>query len=221
MKTAKNMGNAALAAVERADLAVTRAIAPQRHDPAVRKAGKLSEIGDQPPLIALSATVLVAGLALHHGLTARTGLRMLATHALATAIKDVIKRSVDRTRPDHALVEGYRMESGDSHEHELTSFPSGHTAGAVAVAEAVAREVPLLGAPARLLAASVAIIQVPRAKHYVSDVIVGAAIGWAAERLVNAVVESVFLTRHSREGGYPEPRTPRSVLRSGSPLSRG
>ncbi|WP_169542421.1 phosphatase PAP2 family protein [Sphingomonas baiyangensis] len=174
----------AVAAIEDADLAITQALAHQRHRPEVRHAGWLSEAADQPPLVALSTAVIVGGLVARQPAMARTGARMLAAHALATAIKTAIKRSVDRTRPDHALVAGYRMERGDSDTHELSSFPSGHTAGAVAVAEAVAADAPVLAAPMRLLAAGVGIVQVPRCKHYVSDVVVGAAIGWAAQRIV-------------------------------------
>jgi membrane-associated phospholipid phosphatase len=178
----------ALKSVERADLAVTEAVAGDRHRAEVQRAGKWSEVADQPPLVALSAGVLAIGLATRSRGVARTGFRMLAAHALATGIKTAIKRSIDRTRPDHALIAGYRMAPGNSDEHELSSFPSGHTAGAVAVAEAVAREAPILAAPMRLLAGAVGIVQVPRCKHYVSDVLIGAAIGLLAERMVAATM---------------------------------
>lgn len=178
----------ALKAVERADIAVTEAVAGDRHRREVQQAARWSELADQPPLVALSAGVLAIGLVARNRDIARTGIRMLASHALATGIKSAIKRSIDRTRPDHALIEGYRMAPGDSHEHEMSSFPSGHTAGAVAVAEAVAREAPIAAIPVRLLATAVGIVQVPRCKHYVSDVLVGAAIGLAAERIVAATM---------------------------------
>ncbi len=179
-----------VSAIEAADLRVTRALAPHRHKPEVREAGRWSEIADQPPLIAISAVVLVAGLATRRRGLARTGGRMLAAHLLATGVKTAIKRSIDRTRPDEALDEGYRAEPGDSEAHELSSFPSGHTAGAVAVAEAVAREAPGLAVPMRLFAAAVALVQLPRAKHFVSDVVVGAAIGWASERMASAAIDA-------------------------------
>ncbi|HTG37354.1 phosphatase PAP2 family protein [Sphingomonas sp.] len=180
----------AVAAVERVDLKVTAALADQRHRPEVKQAGYWSEIADQPPLIAISAAVLIAGLSARNRGVARAGARMLAAHALATGIKTVIKRSVDRTRPDEAIDNGYRMEAGDSDTHELSSFPSGHTAGAVAVAEAVARDAPALAPPMRLLALSVALIQVPRCKHFLSDVIAGAAIGWIGERAASAALDA-------------------------------
>ena len=181
-------------AVEAADLRITRAIAHHRHKPEVKAAGAASELADQPPLIALSAGVLAAGLLLRRRGLARTGARMLAAHALATGVKTAIKRSIDRTRPDHAIERGYRAAPGDSDRHELSSFPSGHTAGAVAVAEAIAREAPALATPMRLFAVAVALVQLPRAKHFVSDVAAGAAIGWAGERAASAAVDRALAT---------------------------
>jgi membrane-associated phospholipid phosphatase len=181
----------ALKAVEKADLEVTRAVAGVRHEPFVIQAGNASEIGDQPPLVALSASIVAAGLWRRDRKLARAGARMLAAHLLATAIKTAIKRSIDRTRPDFAMIDGYRMAPGDSRTHELSSMPSGHTAGAVAVAEALAREYDELAVPARLLAASIAIVQVPRCKHYASDVLVGAAIGLAAEAVVSNAIDRI------------------------------
>ncbi|WP_315761166.1 phosphatase PAP2 family protein [Sphingomonas sp. Y38-1Y] len=196
----------AVVAVEALDLKVTRALAHQRHRPEVKAAGKASEVADQPPLIALSAAVLVAGLAARQPAVARTGLRMLAAHALATGIKTAIKRSIDRTRPDHAIENGYRAEAGGSARHELSSFPSGHTAGAVAVAEAIAREVPAAATPVRLLALAVALVQLPRCKHFVSDVVVGAAIGWVGERGASAVMDrGVAAITHKRSSSIRHP----------------
>lgn len=191
MSGIREQASAALQGVERADLRVTSAVAGMRHEPFVVHAGNASEIGDQPPLIALSAAMLATGMWRGDRKLARAGGRMLAAHLLATAIKTAIKRSIDRTRPDFALIDGYRMAPGDDDSHELSSMPSGHTAGAVAIAQGMAREYPELAAPARLIAASIAIVQVPRAKHYVSDVLVGAAIGVAAEAIASKLIDRI------------------------------
>ncbi len=187
----EHAAHAALKQAERVDVAVTHALAERRDDPAIEGAGEVSEVADQPPLIVLSLGVLAGGLLLKSPKLARTGARMLAAHLLATGLKTAVKRQVDRTRPDHALSTGYRMARGSSDTHELSSFPSGHTAGAVAVAQAIAREAPVIGLPARLLATSVAIVQVPRAKHYVSDVLVGVAIGWIGERIASVAIDAI------------------------------
>lgn len=181
----------AVDAVERADLAVTETLAGERDRPAVRWAGLLSEVADQPPLRALTGAALALGLWRRDRRLARAGVRMLAAHTLATAIKSAVKARVDRTRPDHALDTRYRMARGGSRAHELTSFPSGHTAGALAVTRALARDYPATAAAGRAATLAVAAIQVPRAKHFVSDVAAGALIGWAAEALVSAALDAL------------------------------
>ena len=122
----------------------------------------------------------------------RGGVRMLAAHAAATFVKSAIKASIDRTRPEKAIEDGRsRFEPGDSDDHDQTSFPSGHTAGAVAVARAASRDIDGAGAPAALISGAVAAAQPINGKHYLSDLVVGAAVGWIAEALVSAVFDRV------------------------------
>lgn len=173
----------AVDAVEQVDLRVTDAIAEQRERTIVRWAGKLSEVGDQPPLRALTLGAAVVGLATGNPRLTRAGLRMFAAHSLATGAKTLVKRSVDRTRPDHAIDNDYRMEAGDSREHELSSFPSGHTAGALAVTQALVRDYPGTRWAGLAFTAAIAAVQVPRCKHFVSDILAGALIGWASEQV--------------------------------------
>lgn len=175
--------------LDHADRKVTQAATAKRDTPIVRALGQLSEVGDQPPLRVLSLGTIAIGLWRRDRRLAVAGARMLAAHTLATWLKTRIKRRVDRTRPDHALEAGYRIEAGDSDEHALSSFPSGHTAGAVAVAQALARDYPAAAGPARVAAAAIAIVQVPRAKHFVGDVVAGAIVGLVAERVASAVVD--------------------------------
>ena len=173
--------------VERADVAVARAVAPYRDTLTVRVLGKLSELGDQPPLRALCVATILLGMARGDRRLRRTGLRMLAAHQLATMLKSTIKHSIDRSRPSLLVDEGhYEMQAGDSHDHDVTSFPSGHTAGALAVAQAFAREYPEHAASARLGAALIALVQIPRCAHYPSDIAVGAAVGLIAEAALQA-----------------------------------
>ena len=176
--------------VEHVDLAVSEAVAPHRRHPLVKLAGQLSEIGDQPPLRALTLGTAVLGLVRRDPRLVRTGARMLAAHTLATWGKTLVKHRIDRTRPDHAIDTEYRMETGESHAHELSSFPSGHTAGALSVAQALARDYPAARPAALLAAAAVAAIQVPRCKHFVSDIVAGAALGWAAEQVSSRLFDA-------------------------------
>lgn len=179
-------------AVEQADVAIAQEAGKYRERPVIRALGGLSELADQPPLITICALTLTAGLVTRRPRLALAGARMLSSHLVATGIKAVVKRSVDRTRP-HLLVEENRYERGKGRRNEgdYNSFPSGHTAGAVAVARAVAREYPQAAPAAGVLAATVALVQIPRCAHYLSDITAGAAIGWAAEALTARVFRGV------------------------------
>lgn len=175
--------------IEQADVAIAREAGRYRKHPVVRTMGAISELADQPPLIAICAATLGAGLLTRRPRLALAGARMLSAHLAATAVKTVIKRQVDRTRPKLLVDENrYERGSGERYEGDYNSFPSGHTAGAVAVARAVTRTYPNAAPAAGLLAAMVALVQIPRCAHYLSDITAGAAIGWAAE----AITERAF-----------------------------
>lgn len=179
-------------AVATADRDVTLKAAEQRDRPVVKATGLLAEIGDQPQLVATSIGTAVIGLIARRPDMIRGGLRMLAAHAAATFVKSAIKSSIDRTRPEQAIEDGKaKFEPGDSDDHEQTSFPSGHTAGAVAVARAASRDIGGAGAPAAVISGMVAVAQPLTGKHYLSDLVVGAAVGWIAEALVSAVFDRV------------------------------
>ncbi|MCU6455017.1 phosphatase PAP2 family protein [Sphingomonas sp. A2-49] len=183
-KTAKKVANA--------DRRLTHDAAKHRDTLPMRIAGFLGEAADQPQLITASVGTIAAGLIGRRPDLVRGGARMLAAHLLATAAKTAIKRSIDRTRPAKALRDGeHRFAPGSSHDHEMNSFPSGHTAGAVAVARAAAREIDGAAAPAALGVGAIAAIQPAAGNHYLSDVIVGGAIGWLAEAVVDAMFDRV------------------------------
>lgn len=175
-------------ALEKADVAVANAMAPAARTPLVQALGTLSEAADQPPLRFLCAGLVALGLWRGDKRLAGAGVRMLVAHSLATGIKTAIKHRVDRTRPTVLVEEGrYQMGAGNSRQHEDTSFPSGHTAGAVAAAGAFAHDYPRYRAVAYGLAGVAALMQIPRCKHYPSDVGAGTAIGVAAAAAVNAL----------------------------------
>ncbi len=191
--------------VEAADRGVTLKAAEQRDRPAVKAVGFLAEIGDQPQLVATSIGTAVIGLIARRPDMIRGGVRMLAAHAAATFVKSAIKSSVDRTRPEKAIEDGKaKFEPGDSDDHDQTSFPSGHTAGAVAVARAVSRDIDGAGAPAAIITGMVAAAQPINGKHYLSDLVVGAAVGWIAEALVSAVFDRVAPVVEGQVAGIAE-----------------
>ena len=96
----------------------------------------------------------------------------------------MIKHRVDRSRPNSNGGSKPTIKPGRSADKEETSFPSGHSAGAAAVAGAFARDFPEFRVAAYSAAGLVALAQVPRCSHYPSDVGAGIAIGLAADAAV-------------------------------------
>lgn len=177
MAKAKMQAKQALGKVERTDRAVARAVAISARRPAGRWIRRFAEVGDQPPLVAVSLAVIAAGLAGGHDRLRRTGLRMLTAHSLSTIIKMIGKGNIDRTRPGAINQKSYRMRPGDSSDGRLRSMPSGHSAGIVAIAGAISADYPRALMPAAVASVAVGAAQLPSRNHYASDVVVGAAIG--------------------------------------------
>lgn len=189
MSSARPKAKRRLHPIERADLAVANASALDGRTVAARRIGTLAGLGDQPPLRILCGLTIAAGLARRDSKLVRTGLRMLAAHSVATAIKGFVKHRVDRTRPGDAMDNGrYRLDEGDSHQSRLSSMPSGHSAGVAAVARAVASEYPSAAPVAAAAATAVILAQLPAKNHFLSDVAVGTVIGIGAEAAASAVM---------------------------------
>jgi membrane-associated phospholipid phosphatase len=180
--------------IERADIAVTAEAAPLRRTWPVRALGAVSEVADQPQLITACTATAAYGLLSGNERLASTGLRMLAAELVATKLKGLIKHRVDRTRPN-VVDAGKRYELQPGHEHasDYNSFPSGHTAGAVGVARAIARGYPEHRLSAYSAAAAIAAIQIPRSKHYPTDLAAGAMIGLVAEGAVFAAERMIVV----------------------------
>lgn len=152
----------------------------------VRVAGTLSEIGDQPQARMLCAGVVLLGLVRQDPRLIGTGVRMIVAHEVATAAKSAIKDRVDRRRPRSASDrEDEKPHAGRSRDKEDSSFPSGHSAGAMALACAYSAVYPQHRVPALLGAGAVALAQIPRCAHYPSDVGAGLAIGAASSGVVS------------------------------------
>ncbi|HEV2079208.1 MAG TPA: phosphatase PAP2 family protein [Allosphingosinicella sp.] len=176
-----------------ADEAVAEAVEPYSDASPVEAVGWLSEIGDQPQMRILCGAVIAAGLVGGSKRLTRAGLRMIAAHTLATEAKDVIKKRVDRKRPrSRDGKDGHKPRAGKSTSKEVTSFPSGHSAGAAAVASAYAREFPEHRAAAVAGAGAIALAQIPRCAHYPTDVGVGLALGLVADALLDPVLDPLF-----------------------------
>src|SRR4028119_1331644 len=191
---------------EDVDVAVATHLASHRDHPLMRGLGTMSEVGDQPPLLVLSGAVFAFGILAGNRRATEAGARMLGSLVLATWIKTGVKRLVARTRPNVLLQEGrYEVEPLGPDEGSWHSFPSGHTAGSVAVSRAAARIYPVAATAAYTAAAAIALVQIPRGAHYPADVAAGVVVGLAAEAAINRIAHHLLTDKSSfrrREFGH-------------------
>ena len=101
----------------------------------------------------------------------RTAAQMTQALMLTDLLVMPLKMAVGRTRPD----------GSDSY-----SFPSGHTAGAFAIATVLNNNYgPKVGLPAYAFASLMGAARIDERRHFLSDVVAGAAIGYFAASAVN------------------------------------
>ena len=153
----------------------------------VKVLDKAGEVGDQLQMRVLCAGLVAVGVLRARPRMVRAGVRMLLAHELATYVKGMGKERIDRRRP--RSTDGRKASKphkGDSTEKEEQSFPSGHSAGAVAAACAFASVYPEYRA-ALAAGGAVALAQIPTCAHYPSDVAAGATIGAASNGALGLV----------------------------------
>ena len=164
---------AILADLASIDRAVYTAIARTETPSLDRAMRRLSSAADYSKLSLTAAGALtLCGGSRGRG-AAVSGLASVAV--TATVVNTLIKPLGRRRRPDQAaedipLERRGRMPSS-------RSFPSGHTAAAVAFAHGVSRVMPWAGVPLHALAAAVGYSRVHTGVHYPGDVLAGAVLG--------------------------------------------
>jgi membrane-associated phospholipid phosphatase len=178
----------AIKTVEQADVEVSRSVSDYKDTAPVRALGVFGEMTDQPPLYAFVGGVAAVALIRGDRRLLRTAGRMLAAHWLGIRAKNAVKNAVDRTRPQMLIEEGrYELGKGRRPEKAFSSFPSGHTVGAVAIAQALVRDCPQYRAGAYAVCVAAAVARIAKCDHFLSDTAAGALIGLASEAAVSAV----------------------------------
>ncbi|MGV9687822.1 phosphatase PAP2 family protein [Streptomyces sp. NPDC003444] len=141
---------------------------------------------------------VAAVLALFPGRPRRAALAGVGAIAVASATANLLgKRLVRRPRPDREaarVVAGRHVPMPDS-----ASFPSGHTASAVAFATAVGVVLPAAAVPLGVLASTVGYSRVHTGVHYPGDVAAGAVLG-VASAAVSLTAGASLARRRQRRG---------------------
>jgi membrane-associated phospholipid phosphatase len=186
-RDAQHGQNGWLAELTRLDRAVYDAIATTPTPSLDRTMRRLSHAANYSRLSIAAAGLLAAGGGHRGRRAAVTGLASVsATSAVANLVVKPLGR---RRRPDRAAVDvpverQVPMPSS-------RSFPSGHTAAAVAFADGASYELPAAGLPLHLLAALVGYSRVHTGVHFPGDVIAGALIGSAVADVTTPLIVSL------------------------------
>ena len=176
---------------ERAEVSgLERVLAKSREAPVTKVLGRAAKLGDQEPLYAAAAVLVLLGFGLGHRRLVLAGLRIGTAVALSDALKSATKKLVARTRPrsladDHA----YKSELGGSDDKAHQSFPSGHVAATLAAARALYRVYPSTGALGMTVVVGLGLTRVAQGEHWPTDVAAGAFIGGASELASGALID--------------------------------
>jgi hypothetical protein len=141
----------------------------------------ISRVGSTSSTAAFVGVLYLTGRATHNNHLRETGLlsaeALIDSDILVTALKTVSQRQ--RPTVDHSS--GEFLDGGNS-------FPSGHASGAWSVATVIAQEYghhrPLVQIGAYGLATAVSLSRYTGRNHFLSEVLVGSAIGYATGRYV-------------------------------------
>jgi membrane-associated phospholipid phosphatase len=198
----------------RLDVAAARLVARHAEKHVERSLGVLTWLADEKVILLASFTLAAY---CHFGArdprARRYGDRIAASAVVAAALPHLIKRFVDRERPDRRVVHGPRHGVPRSGER-WDSFPSGHAVHLGALAAGLRRLLPrrlrpLLWSTTLALASTRLLLLA----HYLSDVAAGLGIGLVIDRAVDrslARIEAGATTL-----GNADPRQKVAQLRRG------
>jgi undecaprenyl-diphosphatase len=170
-----------------------------------------------PLFVSIPAGILLYGGLADNRSAVDTGTLLVASQALSLGTAVLFKSLTDRPRPYEALsdVKVKRLSNVSG-----SSFPSGHSAQAFAIATMLAyRAGPIIYIPAFVWAAFVGYGRVYLGVHYPSDVLGGMAIGILSSVLVNEYRDSILAAKN-RLLNTDDPSAQYIRLPENSPLIR-
>jgi membrane-associated phospholipid phosphatase len=145
---------------------------------------RLSHAADHSKLSIASSALLAAAGGPRGRYAAGVGLASVAaTSALVNLVVKPLGRRHRPNRPAAGVPAARKVAMPRS-----ASFPSGHTAAAVAFASAAGRVLPLAAVPLHALAALVGYSRIHTGVHYPGDVVAGALIGAVVADLTAGVI---------------------------------
>jgi len=169
---------------ERIDHAIYAAVATTPTPSLDAAMRRLSGAADHSKLSMSAAAVLAVAGGARGRRAAKTGIWSVAmTSAIVNlAVKPISRRRRPEPPEDHAPARKLEIPTS-------RSFPSGHTAAAVAFATGVGRQAPLAAVPLHLLAATVGYSRVHTGVHFPGDVVAGGVIGAVIADLTAAALD--------------------------------
>ena len=161
------IGAGAAVAGHRADVSSSRALSSSNGLHEALESGQT--IGGMPFQLGVAVAAYAIGRQAGSSRATKVGAELIRAQVLSEATTYAIKAVANRTRPDGTA----------------RSFPSGHSSSAFASATVLQRNFGWkIGIPAYAVATYVAASRIQMERHYLSDVIFGAAMGIAAGRTV-------------------------------------
>jgi len=148
----------------------------------------ITHMGSAGGTIAMTLAVLATDLFLHKEGNMRVGAVGGLALLNSTLIIQLIKRSVNRPRPQ-CVLPGLKAFNVPICPY---SFPSGHTGASISVAVATIFHLPTLGFYLLALSLVVGFSRIYLGVHYVSDVLAGAVLGAAVSFFTATYIIRIF-----------------------------
>jgi len=173
-------------------MAVDRAIAaalPQPSGIGKLLSGGVRVYGERWTPLAIAAVLYTGGWVAQQERWRRAGIAVAGASAASAAVVVALKVALGRWRPDHAP--DAMHWSPPAWEDAQQSFPSGHTAIAFAISAALDRTLELPPAWAAVLYSAAAMTGLSRVydgRHWLSDVLTAAAIGYSFGQAVGSAL---------------------------------